>query len=359
MAPPVGLSAVLFRGRDYQAMMKSFLDELSAYALSISEGERKLFSQPIHWVCLANGDADFHDNVIFFGFCGKQSDPVLVAKVPRLVKNSWMLRTEYDHLVELWECVGAEAVNYVPKPYGFMSLQDQRVLMISYIPGESLTRLSRKSFWGNHGQVSELARDAARRLRELNRLTQNPVEADASPQPDFQAKADIFRKFFPHSADEDRQLSLLTKSLEEKSKSATHKVLLQGDFWHGNMIRDKQGGKLMLIDWQFARWSMDISMDLYFFLLAGALSATGNGPARERAKMAYQLLSEWRTDVIPEYLAAYGTPEHYGLLPQKPGMLLCCVEKSIRSTHEFGYSHSDDLLWRYLFAELQNWPVED
>jgi hypothetical protein len=44
------------------------------------------------------------------------------------------------------------------------------------------------------------------------------------------------------------------------------------------------------------------------------------------------------------------------LLPQKQGMLLCCMEKAVRSAREFGYSHPDDRLWRYLFAELQNWP---
>jgi hypothetical protein len=46
----------------------------------------------------------------------------------------------------------------------------------------------------------------------------------------------------------------------------------------------------MFVDWQFARWSVDVSTDLYFFLLAGALSTTGNGPVKERARMAYQLL---------------------------------------------------------------------
>ena len=339
--------------------MKSFLDELSAFASSLSEGERKLFSPPFNWVGLANGDADFHDNVIFFGFADKRSDPVLVAKVPRLVQNGWMLKTEYDHLVELWNGIGPEAVKYVPKPYALASLQERPVLMISYVPGESLTRLSRKSFWGDRAKIAGLAKEAARTLRELNRLTETPRKGDESLTVDFEPKADKFRELFKLNTEEERALEELVKIVNETSQAARHKVLIQGDFWHGNMIRDPQHGTLMFVDWQFARWSVDITMDLYFFLLAGALSATGNEPAQERAKMAYQLLCEWRTDVIPEYLAAYGIPEHYVLLPQSYGMMLCCVEKSIRSTHEFGYSHSDDLLWRYLFAELQNWPVED
>jgi hypothetical protein len=339
--------------------MKSFLDELSTFALSFSEGEHQLFSPPFQWVGLANGDADFHDNVIFFGFAHEQADPVLVAKVPRLLQNGWMLKREYDHLVELWNCIGPEAAKYVPKPYAMTSLQERPVLMISYIPGESLTRLSRKSFWGDSAQVAALAREAARNLRELNRLTESPIDQDRAMASEFLTKAGKFRELFELTPEEDVTLSALVQAVIEESNLASHKILLQGDFWHGNMIREEPRGILMFVDWQFARWSVDVSMDLYFFLLAGALSATGNEPARARAKMAYQLLSEWRANVIPQYLATYGSPEHYGLLPQKFGMLSCCVEKSIRSTQEFGYSHTDDLLWRYLFAELQHWPMDD
>lgn len=72
--------------------MKSFVNELATFALSLSERDHKVFSSPLQWVILANGDADFHDNVIFFGFDEKRTDPVLVAKVPRLIENGWMLR---------------------------------------------------------------------------------------------------------------------------------------------------------------------------------------------------------------------------------------------------------------------------
>jgi hypothetical protein len=337
--------------------MKSFLDELSAFAVSLSEREHKLFSPPLYWVNLANGDADFHDNVIFFGFVAGQDDPVLVAKVPRLAENSWMLKTEYDHLTELWNSIGAESVNYVPKPYALTSLQELSVLVISYIPGESLTRLSRKSFWDDPRQVGALAREAARTLRELNRLTERPMQHEDSLNLDLQSRANTFRDLFQLNAEEDHALADLVQTVDEMSKAANHKVLIQGDFWHGNMIRDKKRARLMFVDWQFARWSADVSMDVYFFLLAGALSATGDGPVEDRARLAFRLLRDWRTDMIPEYLAAYGQPDHYVLLPQKYGMLLCCVEKAVRSALEFGYSHPDDLMWRHLFRELLQWPA--
>jgi phosphotransferase family enzyme len=337
-------------------MLKSFVDELSTFALSFSERGHKLFSPPLQWVLLANGDADFHDNVIFFGFDEKQNDPVVVAKVPRLIENGWMLKTEYDHLVELWKCIGEEAVQYVPKPYGIAVLQERPVLVISYVPGESLARLSQRSFWGDSDQVSTLAREAARTLRDLNRLTERPIERDESLDSCFPKKADKFRELFQLTYQEDQALWNLVKTIEDTVVTASHKVLIQGDFWHGNMIRAKNRGQLLLVDWQFARWTVDVSMDVYFFLLAGALSATGNGPVEQRAKEAFRLLDQWRVNIIPAYLSMYGKPDHYVLLPPKYGMMLCCVEKAVRPAFEFGYSHPDDAMWRYLFAELMNWP---
>jgi hypothetical protein len=175
---------------------------------------------------------------------------------------------------------------------------------------------------------------------------------------DFQPKARKFRELFELSAEEDRALSELVQRVNDGLSKASHKLLIQGDFWHGNMIRDRARGSLMFVDWQFARWSADVSLDIYFFLLAGALGATRDAAVTERARLAYQLLCDWRADVIPAYLASYGAPEHYVLLPQKYGMLLCCVEKAVRSALEFGYSHPDDLMWRSLFRELLQWPDE-
>jgi hypothetical protein len=336
-------------------MLKSFLDELSGFVYSLSEREPERFSAPLHWVLLGNGDADFHDNVIFFGFDEGQTDPVLVAKVPRLAENGWMLKTEYDHLVELWSCIGEKAAHYVPRPFGLVTLQARPVLVLSYVPGESLTRLSPRSFWRNRAQVSALAAEAAGTLRELNRLTERPVRPGESLRSRFAQKADQFGTLFQLTSEEERALSDLVGRVETRLETPSHKVLIQGDFWHGNMIRSRAQGNLMFVDWQFARWSGDVSMDVYFFLLAGALSATEDGLVEARAKAAANLLSNWRADVVPDYLSAYGKPEHYSLLPQREGMLMCCVEKAVRSALEFGYSHPDDRMWRCLFAELLNW----
>ena len=110
------------------------------------------------------------------------------------------------------------------------------------------------------------------------------------------------------------------------------------------------------MDWQFAHWSGDVSMDLYLFILAAALSACPQGSQAERAHNAAQLLAIWRSQVIPAYLMAYGQPEGYLLLPPKLGMLAACVEKAVRPVLDFGYSHPDDRMWKSLYSEIVNWP---
>ena len=45
-------------------MITAFVDDLSSFVLSLGEQSAEFFSSALHWTILANGDADFHDNVI-------------------------------------------------------------------------------------------------------------------------------------------------------------------------------------------------------------------------------------------------------------------------------------------------------
>jgi hypothetical protein len=89
--------------------------------------------------------------------------------------------------------------------------------------------------------------------------------------------------------------------------------------------------------------------------MAGAL-ATSHGSPEERAHSTVKVLMEWRQNILPAYLAAYGNVDRYSLLPARLGMLVCCVEKAVRSIRDFGYNQFDDLIWRNLLTELVNIP---
>ena len=143
------------------------------------------------------------------------------------------------------------------------------------------------------------------------------------------------------------------KALQEK---AIYKVLIQGDFWHGNILRNTENRNLMIIDWQYSRWSIDASLDLYLLLLAGALAASNSEEdPYKKARLAFITLLAWKKDIIPAYLMAFGLPETYQILPLRSGMLRCCIEKAVRASIDIGVDQQADIVWFYFFKELINW----
>ncbi|MBI5842256.1 MAG: phosphotransferase [Chloroflexi bacterium] len=338
--------------------MNAFIHDLSAYVTSLREQGRPLYPSALRWVLLANGAADLNDSVIFFGFEGAGSEPVLVVKAPRIPQNDWMLKIEFDRLTDLWAILGDEASLYLPKPIAFTQLGSQSILILSFLNGESLTRASKGTLWKKTDDTIALAVKVARSLRYLDDKTATVIKDSDRPFEDFQTKADKFQQLFSLTEKEIQALNDLTNFIKTSAANASHKILLQGDFWHGNLIREPSQDRLMIVDWQFARWSTDASLDVYLFIMAGAFTAARRLGDENAAKTAAGILSRWRSDVIPEYLKAYGQPEKFVLLPLRYGMLSCCVEKAIRSEIEFGYNHPDDEMWRNLFTELMDWPAD-
>jgi len=308
----------------------------------------------MQWTILSNGGADIHDCIIIFGFEANKSQPTLVIKVPRIPEGGRALQIEYDRLVELWEHLGPEAVFRIPKPIAMVNLETQPALVISYIHGESLLRASKQMIWEKPEQVLALAVDAAESLRDMMDRTATQLTAGEHIATDIMQKIEKFKEMFHLTEREDQAILGLIRHIESLRETATHKVLIQGDFWHGNMIRSLTHGKLMFVDWQYSRWSTDVSLDVYLFLLASALSNTPQDSAKEKVHGAIQVLLQWRTKIIPAYLQAFGKPKSYTLMPAQYGMLLCCVEKAVRVSIDVGYDQLDDMIWKLLFSELVN-----
>lgn len=322
----------------------SFADELTRIAFPRPETVRP------RWVLHSNGGADWNDNVIFFGFERGKTNPSLAAKIPRLPANNWITQTEYARLVEIWSLLGEDAARRLPRPIVLAEANGQAALVISYVKGRGLIQLSRGGLWRDPARLTELARDAAGVLRSLHERAAQPLAAGGRVPSDLPRKIETFRKLFSPGDTESRWLAELERSV--LSQTSTHKTLIQGDFWLGNIIRGEGRGELMLIDWQYARWDSDVSLDVYLFLLAGALINTPADNARAKARGAAQLLRQWRAEIIPAYLAAYGAAETLSLLPAHLGMLQCCVEKATRAVLDFGANQSDAEAWRWLFYEL-------
>ena len=305
----------------------------------------------ILWLMLSNGAADLNDNIIFFGFEDDRNEPSFVAKIPRLSKNRRIIQTEYECLMELWGRMGVDAANYVPEPLAMFQVDKQPVLVISYVSGEGLVYSAKSGLWHNPETVLKLSQVVAHSLRRMHDNVSTLVEDGEFFLSDFDRKVKAFIEIYSPTINEKKALSQLTDHY--RLKSAKYKTLIQGDLWHGNIIRNGTGNNLMFIDWQYARWSTDVSLDVYMFLLAGAISIS-EGSDAERASFTMDILRKWRTTVIPAHLAAYGPVDRFTVLPVRYGMMLCCVEKAARAILDFGYHQSDDLIWRNLFSELAN-----
>jgi hypothetical protein len=213
--------------------------------------------------------------------------------------------------------------------------------------------------WKDSKNLKTRSINAAKLLRKLHEKTagaNHPAEEDDGC---FARKASTFCERFDLTREERLEVDRLVELVASSCANARKNVLLQGDFWHGNMIESPRTGALILVDWGFARWSPDASQDVYLYLLAGAISAVPFAPADLRAEKAARQLARWRGILLPSYLKAYGQPTGYTLLSPRAGMLACAIEMATRPALAFDTSHPyDDRLWCRLFAELRRWDSQ-
>ena len=302
------------------------------------------------WLLFANGEPEAHNNVLLFGFPAGQGEPARVAKICRAPAYSQTIRNEYERLNELWRILGRDAAGLAPRPLALGRRGADLALLMSYCPGRQLLPKP-ASFWQDEAQVQELWRQAASWLRAIHRRT-----AAASPppsvQPDFGAMADAFGNFFPLTPQEEKELAVLRETVA--GAGADTAVLLQGDFWPGNVILRSGDAAFTLVDWQFSRWSGNASLDVYLFPLVCGVKAAPYSPPAERGAAAARILAKWQTTLLPSYLRHYGDVSGYTVLPPRAGMLAVCVEMAVRPYLTFGIWQEDALLWRALFTELSD-----
>ncbi len=336
-------------------MTNAFVDDLSNF-VSTLEGFK---SASFQWISLALSLPGFDENVIFFGFEARQIYPTLVAKTPRLPQNRQALQTEYDRLTEIWRLLGDEAEYCLQKAIALTTIQNQPVLITAFLQGKNLLRVFRKPFRSSSEDLLALAVETGRTLRRIVDRTATRLEVGEEIRSEFPEMVAEYKRIYTPICHEVQALDSLVVEVERLALQGERKILIQGDFWHGNMLRSSQHGQLMLMDWQYARWSKDVSLDLYMFLLAGALAAVPkrfiDGPAESKAQAAIAVLRAWNKRLIPAYLNAFGQPQQYVKLPLRAGMLACCVENAVRVSLDRNSDKPRDLIWKFMFSGLLDW----
>jgi hypothetical protein len=316
--------------------------------------------RPIRWVATTNGGTFYYDNVGMFGLVSGCAKPVLVAKVCRLPAFSSTIRAEYKYLTLASAVLGSDS-SVIPRPLALAQYGNDIALVTNFVDGEPLLFSSRDRTWLDPDRRYQLSLSAAQTLRFIhNRLAVPDLKAGESAA-NWEPTFALFRELFPLSQEETRTLDQLAVQIQACSAASPGYTLLQGDFWHGNIIvtATDPALKLVIVDWQFARWAAEASLDVYLYVLAGALNAAFHVDETIRAQNAARLLLEWKTDLIPAYLQAYGTPESYCLLPPYAGMLMCCIEMATRPMAAFNRRHPNDWMWYTLFAELRRLYPQD
>lgn len=326
-----------------------FIQNLNALISSFSlTGKR--FSDSMDWVLLSNGLTEFDENIIFLGIDKNSPIPKLVAKVPRLPKNIAVVETEHERLTEIWNMLGDEkAQHLIPKPITLSVVQNQPVLVTTYVHGKTLVRLR---ITKDSHQFVDYSIKAAKTLRNFLDMTATKLEINEAIQSNFLEKTEKFKQMYALQSVEIKVVDELQKEIELSERQASHRILIHGDYWHGNIILEPEYSNYMLVDWQYSCWTNNASQDVYLFLLAGALATIPNIEAPEiHAKKAIQALIDWK-GIIKAYLSEFGVPQKYHLLSLRSGMLMCCIDKGVRASLELGFDRKEDLIWFYLFREL-------
>lgn len=335
--------------------MKSFIDNLTFKITNYLPKDKERFSDMKNWIMFCNGLTDFQETVIFFGIKNNRSYPSLVVKAPRMADSVWDAKSEYDRLVEYWNCLAYKAYLRFPEPIALLDINGHPAMVTSFVEGESLAY---SNIVKDPKSFATFSIDVAKLLQELIVSTLIPLEDDEKITIDFDKKVTKFKNMYKLSADELMIVDNLLIEVQSFAKRATHKILVHGDFWHGNIILNKQHESLMLIDFQYSHWTNNASLDVYLFLLAGALSNIPDVAPEKRAQKAVELLSSWKTNILPDYFSIFGTTKNYTLLNLRSGLMFCCIEKAVRASIEVGYERELDLVWRYMFYEISQWKDE-
>lgn len=236
-------------------------------------------------------------NVVYLFFSKQSESPVLVGKMPRLPGDDADLIKEKENLVSVHAATNG-CLSSVPRAVAIEQCGGNTLFLQTGLSGALMNPACVRS-------RTRWCVDAATNwITSLHAATANSESVPGFFEQEIERPIEMFRRFFPLTAMQDRVMSMCEHALREH-REGFPSVFEHGDFSHPNIFV-LQDGRIGVVDWELAKRFGLPAVDL-FFLLSYVSSAISDSNTTEQHVSAFQRAFMEPSPWAQRYIGGYAT----------------------------------------------------
>jgi aminoglycoside phosphotransferase len=245
-------------------------------------------------------------HILFFVLPKGQPDPVLVAKIPRLVGTSASVEREVANLRAI-HASRPGGFNSIPRVIAFEEYGGRAILVETALVGRPMDPPAVRL------DLAGCCKAVTSWLAEVQQLARSPVPAGGDGFERLVVRPlRYFEDVFPLSAEERRMLEQTWELVAPLRDASLPLVFEHGDLSHPNVMLLKDGG-LGVVDWELAEPHGLPAYDLFFFLTYAAF-ALHNAPSDGKYVPAFHAAffsrGAWARPYVRDYANQLQLPPH-------------------------------------------------
>lgn len=259
-------------------------------------------------------------HVIFLLMPEGQSEPTLVAKLPRLPQASDSLEREAS-ILQLIQTMRREKLDSVPQVIAYENYCGYPILVETAINGI----LMDNRYIRHH--LDACCRAVLDWLIAIQPQDRAQLHTDAYKRL-VRAPLRYFGEYFPLNEEESELLAATEDLIAPLTKMLLPMVIEHGDLSHPNIIVNAQG-KVGVIDWELAIAEGLPACDLFFFLTYAAFARDRAGKTGDHVGAFHRAFFEkdgWARPYVKSYLRRMGIPDNAA----QPLFVLCWIRYIIQ-----------------------------
>lgn len=208
---------------------------------------------------------------ILFLFEGASPRPCALAKVTQVAGGQVQLQREHEALTGLQVRLGQAMRSTVPAPLAFISAKALTVMLETVLPGRSMYRDLRNSWWPRRlvARHLHLAQDWLIRFQQSTVIGDGPAD-ESIIREHITAPLEAFRQLTPLSMHEQQMIDQALETARRLRGERLPVVAQQGDFWARNLV--VQNGRVGVVDWARFHPRQAPFADLFMFATSYGLS---------------------------------------------------------------------------------------